>query len=73
VQNIEQGSYTMTRSIALSLLIAFGPAPTVGAQEPIDRAMVAKIRAEGFENSHVMEVFNHLTNVIGPRLTNSPG
>jgi hypothetical protein len=35
--------------------------------------MVARIRAEGFENSHVMEVYNHLTNVIGPRLTNSPG
>ena len=63
----------MMRSIALSLLIAFGPPPTVGAQEPIDRAMVAKIRAEGFENSRVLEVFNHLTNVIGPRLTNSPG
>ncbi len=68
----------MTRSIALSLLIAFGSALSLvatplAAQEQIDRDMVAKIRAEGFENSHVMEVFNHLTNVIGPRLTNSPG
>ena len=35
--------------------------------------MVSQIRTEGFENSHVMEVFNQLTNVIGPRLTNSPG
>ena len=35
--------------------------------------MVASIRAEGFDNSHVMEAFNHLTNVIGPRLTNSLG
>ncbi len=63
----------MTRSVALSLLIAFGQAVAVGAQERIDRAMVANIRAEGFENSHVVEVFNHLTNVIGPRLTASPG
>lgn len=61
------------RSVALSLLIVFGSAPALGAQERIDRAMVAQIRAEGFENSHVMEVFNHLTNVIGPRLTASPG
>ena len=68
----------MTHSIALSLLLAFGSALSLGApplpaQEQIDRDMVAKIRTEGFENSHVMEVFNHLTNVIGPRLTNSPG
>ena len=35
------------RSIALSLLIIFGQAFTLGAQERIDRAMVAKIRAEG--------------------------
>ncbi len=68
----------MRRSVALSLLIVFGPALSpgaraLGAQEQIDRDMVARIRAEGFENSHVMEVFNHLTNVIGPRLTNSPG
>ena len=63
----------MTRPLALSLLIVFAPTLTLGAQERIDRAMVAKIRAEGLENSHVMEVFNHLTNVIGPRLTASPG
>ena len=63
----------MTRLVALSLLIALGQALPLGAQERIDREVVAKIRAEGFENSHVMEVFNHLTNVIGPRLTASPG
>ena len=63
----------MTRSVALSLLIVFGQALTLVAQERIDREIVAKIRAEGFESSHVMEVFNHLTNVIGPRLTGSPG
>ena len=35
--------------------------------------VLAQIRVEGFENSHVLEVFNHLTNVNGPRLTASPG
>jgi len=63
----------MTRSVVLPLLIVFGPVLTLSAQERIDRAMVAQIRSEGFENSHVMEIYNHLTNVIGPRLTNSPG
>ncbi len=63
----------MTRSVTVSLLIALGQVLPLGAQERIDREVVEKIKAEGFENSHVMEVFNHLTNVIGPRLTASPG
>ena len=63
----------MMRSIVLSLLIAFGQVAPLSAQERIDQEMVAQIRSEGFDNSHIMEIFNHLTNVIGPRLTNSPG
>ena len=68
----------MTRALALSFLIALGATLSVGAlplaaQEQIDQDMVARIRAEGFDNSHVLELFNHLTNVLGPRLTNSPG
>ncbi|HUU35968.1 MAG TPA: M20/M25/M40 family metallo-hydrolase, partial [Vicinamibacterales bacterium] len=42
------------------------------AQQAADDAMLAKIRAEGLERSRVLEVFDHLTAVIGPRLTNSP-
>lgn len=45
---------------------------SVGAQEPVDTAVVAKIRAEAFDRGRVLEIFNHLANVIGPRLTNSP-
>ncbi|MEO6252467.1 MAG: M20/M25/M40 family metallo-hydrolase [Ferruginibacter sp.] len=33
----------------------------------------AKIRKEGLENSKVMDIAFHLTDVSGPRLTNSPG
>lgn len=33
----------------------------------------AKIRKEGLEHSKVMEIAFHLTDVSGPRLTNSPG
>lgn len=33
----------------------------------------SKIRKEGLENSKVMEIAFHLTDVSGPRLTNSPG
>jgi carboxypeptidase Q len=42
------------------------------AQEKVDFAMLAKIRAEGMDRSKALEAFNHLTTVIGPRLTNSP-
>jgi hypothetical protein len=42
------------------------------AQEPVDTAMIAKIRAEAFDRGRVLETFSHLANVIGPRLTNSP-
>ena len=40
--------------------------------EHIDSAMNTRIRVEGLEHSQVLSLFNHLTNVIGPRLTGSP-
>jgi carboxypeptidase Q len=42
------------------------------AQEA-DPAAMAKIRKEGFENSKVTQIAHQLTDVTGPRLTNSPG
>ncbi|MEO5590113.1 MAG: M20/M25/M40 family metallo-hydrolase [Gemmatimonadaceae bacterium] len=37
-----------------------------------DTVALARIRDEGMNRSQVVEVFNHLTNVIGPRLTGTP-
>jgi carboxypeptidase Q len=42
------------------------------AQEPVDRAAIARIREEGLQRSRVEQTFNYLTNVLGPRLTGSP-
>ncbi|MFQ5640857.1 MAG: M20/M25/M40 family metallo-hydrolase [bacterium] len=42
------------------------------AQEKIDLATVSRIKAEGFENSQVMDMLFYLTDVHGPRLTSSP-
>ncbi len=42
--------------------------PTPDPNDPVWR-----IRDEGLNRSQVMETINYLTNVIGPRLTNSPG
>ena len=44
----------------------------IDAQEPVDLEMVTRIRQEGLQRSRVVEIYNHLANVIGPRLTASP-
>ncbi len=50
-------------------------APTLLAQQrdAVDTAMVSKFRKEGLKNSRVMEILSMLTDMNGPRLTNSPG
>lgn len=40
---------------------------------PADTLAVFNIKKEALENSKVMDLLNVLTNVIGPRLTNSKG
>jgi hypothetical protein len=42
------------------------------AQESVDAAMVAKIRDEGMNHSHVWQMIDTLATVLGPRLTASP-
>src|SRR5258705_6308460 len=46
---------------------------SVSAQEKLDTDMLNKIRKEGLENSHVMDIAFHLTDASGPRLTSSSG
>jgi len=43
------------------------------APDPADLNAIFLIKDEGFERSQVMEVLSYLTDVHGPRLTNSPG
>jgi hypothetical protein len=42
------------------------------AQEPIDQAAIAAIRAEGLDRSQAPDLFYMLTDVLGPRLSASP-
>ena len=57
-------------AVLLALIVPFiGKTQT----EKVDLAMMQKIRKEGLENSKVMDIAFHLTDVSGPRLTNSPG
>lgn len=54
---------------AFLFFIAFA----ISAQEKLDMDMINKIRKEGLEDSHVMDIAFHLTDASGPRLTSSPG
>src|SRR5262245_9581511 len=56
----------------LSLAALCLAATTAAAQQPVDRAMIAKIRAEGLDRSRVWSMLDTLATVIGPRLTASP-
>ncbi|NIR47011.1 M20/M25/M40 family metallo-hydrolase [candidate division KSB1 bacterium] len=62
----------MSRQIRIALFVLFTFTITVFAEEPVDLDVVSKIKAEGFENSRVMDLLFYLTDVHGPRLTNSP-
>jgi len=58
-----------------SLALGFALASTASAQTDWlapDTAAINKFQEEGLQHSHVMEVMGYLTDVYGPRLTNSP-
>ena len=53
------------------MLVVLIVATPLGAQERVDATMNAKIRAEGIHRSHVVQMFDTIATVIGPRLTGS--
>ena len=55
----------------IMLAAAFTPV-LVSAQDTYNRDMIAKIRDEGLNHSHVWSMVDTLATVIGPRLTGSP-
>src|SRR5260221_7580332 len=55
------------------LLIALVPASRIAAEEKVDLATIHRIKDEAFNDSKVMDHLFDLTDVNGPRLTNSPG
>jgi hypothetical protein len=65
------------RSGALLVLSALLTAPAAVtaqvAREAVDLDVVQRIREEGLDRSRIPELAHHLTEVIGPRLTGSPG
>ena len=53
------------------VLLALAMPAMLAAQESVDAAMNARLRAEGLDRSQIGGMFDTLTTVIGPRLTGS--
>ena len=71
-------SFYRRRIVAIALVLFLG-IPVVGlsasssagvSQE--DDGIIEQIRTEGWDNSQVMEILHHFTDVYGPRVTGSP-
>lgn len=61
------------KKLLVILLMSACLASAYAQTEKIDTTAVSKIKKEGFDNSQVMTILSMLTDVHGPRLTNSPG
>jgi hypothetical protein len=61
------------KKIFSALLACMFMGSVLAQSEKMDTTMVSKIKKEGFDNSQVMSILSMLTDVHGPRLTNSPG
>src|SRR5262249_47050843 len=57
----------------VALLIALLPVWAIAGDEKVDLETVHRIKDEAFHDSKVMDHLFFLTDVGGPRLTNSPG
>ena len=61
---------------AAAVVACLALVPVSAQQAPAERVdydAIYKIKDEGFQRSKVMEILSWLTDVYGPRLTNSPG
>ena len=62
------------RQIVLAAALLFGVlSPTQIPEERLDLSALAKIRSEAVNRSELMETVSYLADVVGPRLTGSPG
>ena len=68
--DVEQIIFKMKKNLLLTGTLAFLLSTVSFAQ---DANITDKIKAEGMNNSKVMETAFYLTDVSGPRLSNSPG
>jgi carboxypeptidase Q len=58
--------------LRLLIILALAAPIPVAAQEPVDEAIVARIKVEAFQNSKVLATVSSIADVFGPRLTATP-
>jgi carboxypeptidase Q len=63
----------LAAAATIALTLTFVPLAAQQGRERVDLDAIYKIKAEGFQRSRVMDIMSWLTDVYGPRLTNSPG
>ncbi|HXI01026.1 MAG TPA: M20/M25/M40 family metallo-hydrolase [Sphingobacteriaceae bacterium] len=63
----------MKKNCFIIIFLTAGILQSALAQAPNDATTIQRIRNEGLNNSKVMENAFYITDVAGPRLTNSPG
>src|SRR5262249_41296663 len=56
-------------SFSCALVVACAAGVSIAADDAVDEAVVAQIKAEGFQRSAVMETLSWLSDIYGPRLT----
>ncbi len=61
---------SLTKTLLILLFLSFSL--IANAQNQLDYEMIDRIRNEGLNHSHVMELARYMTDVYGPRLANSP-
>jgi carboxypeptidase Q len=59
--------------LTAALLVLAASSALAQSKEKLDTAALSKLRRETLNNSRVMTVLEKITDVYGPRLTNSPG
>jgi hypothetical protein len=67
------GRRPLLAGAAFAAGLALAPISAQQPAEPVDHDAVYRIKEEGFRRSRVMEIASWLTDVYGPRLTNSAG
>ena len=60
-------------SIRILLLFALPTLAMAQKQDALDTLILSKIKDESLNRSQVMNILSMITDVYGPRLTNSPG
>lgn len=63
----------MLRFVTAVIFFAVYSSTAAQTREKLDTAAISRIKKAGFNDSKVMEVLKNITDVYGPRLTNSPG